>query len=570
MPFRVRHFPARGATRRVKGDRVLGTISPESRWSSVAFPDPMRTPLPLVLLALSLFACERPVATSATTSLDPVLSGLDDDEDHAGTICRNRVAAAKAKPAAPSAPGFDEKRRYILGRALAEPVVFIRTPPPPAVEKDAPESFVDAVRVIARHRRQPAELRDRVLRGGYLYTESPMAAYGLVKELRLDLLFDDEEIFLLRGETVHALKREKHKRGHHYVHADGPQKGREAKIILFDRVASSRDGVTKDVLHRDLRHLRNREGFDRIKLDHLTDDAILAQLRFGEDWVPALLKSEGPHLEIDCLPVERAQREAVATFVKQTTPRRRAMLNLQAVVDDMAHERLPFDRPWGAKDHLSDGQLRPRWEYAFRKGHIGFLHEGDAYAVFDDEGRPKPPQMCVSFILDSFERAAGTWYTNKEASPRARTHGRLDFNEHDIKNRAGVMAFEQFAKDTPALFTHQNFPERIVFRRRNDFFDNLVALADWFQPGDIVAIQGPKRDGYIHQHAILIEDVDPLTGMPHALADQMKAPRHRTWEMIMAEAPLRALIYHVKPKTEVWAALDPEAETRTAKVAKSD
>jgi len=78
----------------------------------------------------------------------------------------------------------------------------------------------------------------------------------------------------------------------------------------------------------------------------------------------------------------------------------------------------------------------------------------------------------------------------------------------------------------------------------------------------VVAIQGKKADGLIHQHAILIEDTDPLTGFPDALADQMKRPRRRTWEGIMAEAPLRSLLFHVRPKERVLSSLVPRAPGR--------
>ena len=67
----------------------------------------------------------------------------------------------------------------------------------------------------------------------------------------------------------------------------------------------------------------------------------------------------------------------------------------------------------------------------------------------------------------------------------------------------------------------------------------------------MVAIQGKKADGLIHQHAIWVEDIDPLPGFPDALADQMKRPRRRTWEGIMAEAPLRSLLFHVRPRENV-------------------
>jgi hypothetical protein len=72
-----------------------------------------------------------------------------------------------------------------------------------------------------------------------------------------------------------------------------------------------------------------------------------------------------------------------------------------------------------------------------------------------------------------------------------------------------------------------------------------------------VAIHGKKADGKIHQHAILVEWSDPLSGFPYGLADQMKRPRRRTWEGIMAEAPLRSLYYRVRPQPAVFERVDP-------------
>ena len=56
---------------------------------------------------------------------------------------------------------------------------------------------------------------------------------------------------------------------------------------------------------------------------------------------------------------------------------------------------------------------------------------------------------------------------------------------------------------------------------------------------------------------ILVERTDPITGFAYGLADQMRRPRRRTWEGIMAEAPLRSLYYRVRPRDEVFAKIDP-------------
>jgi hypothetical protein len=187
-----------------------------------------------------------------------------------------------------------------------------------------------------------------------------------------------------------------------------------------------------------------------------------------------------------------------------------------------------------------------------------FSYDGDSYLVFDSKGRAWPPQVCVDFVLDTFERTSGTWFRNRE-SPRERVAGRLDFYGFGIKNRRGVIALMDFAAEHPELFELRVFEgeERIRFLHRKEFFGYLVERADLFRPGDVAAIQGRKRDGLIHQHAILVEDTDPVSGFPYALADQMKRPRRRTWEGIMAEAPMRSLLYRARLKEDVFRTMDP-------------
>src|SRR4029079_19772670 len=99
--------------------------------------------------------------------------------------------------------------------------------------------------------------------------------------------------------------------------------------------------------------------------------------------------------------------------------------------------------------------------------------------------------------------------------------------------------------------------ERIPFGERSRFFAELRDYADEIRPGDVISIQGEKRDKHIHQHAIFVERADPVTVFPFGLADQMKRPRRRTWEGIMAEAPKRSLFYRARPRDEVFAKIDP-------------
>jgi len=144
--------------------------------------------------------------------------------------------------------------------------------------------------------------------------------------------------------------------------------------------------------------------------------------------------------------------------------------------------------------------------------------------VFDETGRPLPPETCVAMILDAYERASGHWYRSR-GEPAGRTEGGVDFNSLGIRNRAGVISFEEFAESAPALFESYRFSarERVPFGERERFFATIMEHKRGFLPGDVIAIHGPKPDGYVHQHAILVADIDPLTGFPYLLADQMKA-----------------------------------------------
>jgi hypothetical protein len=490
--------------------------------------------------------------------------------DPALTACLARVAAVEALPEEPGAPAFDGRRPEFLGRARGEPMVFLREPRPApdasltpaqlasrrAFERGHPGGRV--VELKRRHKGDPAGLRALLLPEGYAYAPDPLDALAVVSEISLPDLFAEPEIHLQRGADTRRLVRTTNKqREVSYRYVDGPLAGHAADLLFGDRVAVAEADLAVP-LHRDLRRLADVEGFERARLRRRTGEALLADLRFGETWVPAVLDARGAALEIGCLAADPGARASVEDARARNAHRRRALLALHDVVTEELHEALRFDRPEGEKTAEHDGELRPVWMSAYRQGRASFEYQGTTYPVYDGDGRPWPPEVCVDFVLDSFERTAGTWFSARGAAP-ARMRGRLDFDDTGIPNRHGVMAFGRFAEARPDLFDSRRFtgPERIPFGERSRFFAFLADHADDVRPGDVVAIHGMKRDGKIHQHAILVEWADPITGFPHGLADQMKKPRRRTWEGIMAEAPLRSLYYRVRPLDAVFEKLDP-------------
>lgn len=503
---------------------------------------------------------------AAASAPAPRAAGTADDP---GLACRARVAEITAGPSAPGAPAFEAARIELLGRARGEPLWLTREPAATpddqlteaarasrrTFERTRPGYRVSLLK--SRHKGDPATLRALLLREGYAFTTDPIDAFDMVSSVRLADLFSEPEIWLQRGSETRRLARETRKSEVTYRYVDGPLAGRAADVLFGDRVAERADALA-DPVHRDLRSLADELGFDRGKILHQTERAMVAELRFGERWVQAVIEAEGAALRLGCLAADAPAREAVEAWRAADAPRRRAMARMREVVGEQLHESLRFDRPHGEETADRDGELRPYWLSAYLSGRSSFQVDEMSYAVFDGEGRPTPPQVCMDFVFDTFERASGTWYRPR-GQALGRQVGQLDFNETGIVNRRAVLAFGEFAEKKPEIFETRRFrdEERIPFQKRQAFFTFLVDHADEVRAGDVVAIHGLKRDNRVHQHAILVERADPLTGFPYGLADQMKRPRRRTWEGIMAEAPARSLLYRVRPLPSVFARLDP-------------
>jgi hypothetical protein len=442
-------------------------------------------------------------------------------------------------------------RAQLLGRTKNVPVVFLSRP---EAASDSPAAaalrqllevspgYASFDTVVGKVRKTPELARAVFLREGYLYTESPELA-ALYGSLTLSLLFRDPEISIVRGaEELRARRLD----DGDYEYVTGQEQGRRAKLLLFDRIFAV--GATlPPARHVDLRAAAQQLGFDELQLRHVTGDQLLADALYGSVKVPTLFSLKEAQVSLAC-EAPGARREDVAAYRAQAQRAQEAQAKLLSVVKEQVDEALPFDEP-KTEDGQQDGKLRPEWRNAYFNGSSSFEFNGDRYSVFDGVGRPRPPQVCIDFVLDTFERAGGSWWQPRSL-PRQRVVGRLAFDDPALENRRSVESFLDFARGHTEAFDVYDVPseQRVPLRNREQFFSTLYQARAHFRRGDIVAILGPRDDEKLHYHSFLIVASDPLSGMPTELAANAGRPRIRSWEGEMQNAPRRSILARVRPR----------------------
>jgi hypothetical protein len=455
------------------------------------------------------------------------------------------------------------ERAALLAQVKAVPVVFVtrprhRTEDPVAREwrRELEQSELPG-RVLARllhaFRRHPAFLREVLLSESYLYASKPALGVTLAEAVTPGLLFREPRIVIERGaERLHADRDEQGS----YSFADGPDAGKPARLLLFDRVYADGD-EPGDPLHLDLAPLRRQRGFDSLSVDWVTDAGMVGTAHWGERGVPVLLARRGAQVALEC-----AEAGTPSELVRD-----RLRLSRSCQLDELARtvglavdEALPFDEP-RTEFGQEDGKLRQRWREAYRQraGHYEF--NGDKYAVFDSQGRPLVPEVCIDFIVDTFERAGGTWYASRTRAPE-RLLGRIDFDTAGMENRRNVEEFLALAERRPDWFELRMAPpeERVPLERRDRFFATLFQHRAEYQRGDIVVILGERADEKLHYHSFFVFDTDPVTGMPTLVAGNSGRPRVRAWAAEMASAPKRSVFARVRPGWALLRQISPSCE----------
>ena len=498
---------------------------------------------------------KQPVSVDPPAMREPKVFNAPQDQ-----ACLRRRAELLQKPALPGTPELEAARAEITARARSAPVLFVERPQPapmpPEVAALRARLFQLAAPWRAFHqayvayRRDPRVLRQIVLTDGYLYAERPELAALLGNSVLLTHLFNDKELTVTRGANVmHAVKQRLD-----YVWKDGSDAGRVARLWLFDRVGAS--GVPEGpALHISLDQLRKQAGADRIEVVRLTSEGVVAQLIYAEARVPAVLRVTHGRLELECEAIDPQQLHSVNVAKTLAARKQRVMEKLRQSIDEQVSEALPFDEP-KSEEGQQDGKLRLKWRDAYLQGRSSFTFNGDEYSVFGAHGRPRIPQVCVNFVVDTWERMAGTHWLNRNEG-RKRQVGRIDFNSLEIENRRSVDRLIEFARNRPDWFDVIEFSdaERIPFYDRKRFFQHLFQMHRDFQPGDVVAILGLRDDERMHYHSFIVVTDDPLTGMPTAVAANAGRPRIRNWEAEMQNAPRRSIIARIRPRLEWLEAL---------------
>ena len=515
----------------------------------------------VLLAALLFFGCDRkhdPQPSEPAPARDeaPVETTSRGEnaaiDDHEALLCKERFAKIGA------APAREEDRRLraeTLARARGEPVVFLSEPtspkPPSPLSQqwrrrlEAGTGLWDAFdRLIDRFAKEPSILREVILTDGYLYARSPELASLFANHLTMGLLFREPVLELTRGAETRRLIRSE-TGGYEYL--DGPERGKPAKLLLFDRVSVEGEKLGPS-RHVDLRAVTARFAADEIVVTGSSDSELAVELVYGNERVQAVLARKGDGVELGCEALFDRQRDEVEARRELHKREQRVQAALAEVIRQQVDEGLPFDEP-KTEDGQQDGKLRPEWRWAYLHGRTRYEFNGDSYWVFDRNGRPHVPQVCIDFITDTFERASGTWWRERGA-PRERTLGDLDFDDFSLENKRSVEKFIEFASSRSDAFEVHSIPpeERVALRNRSRFFGNLYEKRASYRVGDVVVIYGLRDDEKLHYHSFFVYESDPVTGMPTLVASNAGRPRIRTWENEMQNAPRRSVVARIRPR----------------------
>ena len=471
--------------------------------------------------------------------------------------CDARIASVRAEPGLPGTPKLDQQRAQIVARSKGEPVVFVEPPQWPKATRPEIEGYRRTLTnsrfpwdtvdyFIKQMAHAPQIARQVLLRDGYLYAETGDLSWSLWQKVELKHLFNEPKLIIERGaEEIQIAKSDAG-----YVYASGVDSGKPARVLLFDRVRVSGEAKQR-VLHRDVRSMAHLLAFDSMSVLHRTETHLLTEVRYDDVPVTVLFQSDGARLTPVCESVEAANTPKLQAARAQAHVRARVLTVMRNVILEQVREQLPFDEPkseWGQQD----GHLKRRWKSAYLAGEDSYVFNYDRYPVFLSDGSPAPPQVCIDFITETFERSSGTWW-QAQGKPRTQTAGAVSFDDMMESDRRQVPSFVAFAQKQTELFDVYNVPtsRRLPYLFKQRFYKFLHDKRARMQPGDIVVIRGlAPWDHYAHPHyhTFFVYERDPVTAVPILLAGNAGKPRIQSWEAVMSRTPHRKIEHVVHPR----------------------
>jgi hypothetical protein len=458
---------------------------------------------------------------------------------------------ASVAPAPRAASAYMDALPAVIIETKITPVLYLATPRPsenPSARAArealvASRAPVPALRALERELAgNKSALREILLSQGYLYADAPGLARALSSELEIRDLFDDPVVFLQRGGRVVRLSRGD--RG--YVDEGGAR----AELLLNDRIAADEASLGRP-LHLGLEDVRLATGAQRVVPRTIGDGGAVVELVMPDGFAArALVTLEGQHTTVACVAADPAvlarERQKAGRFWKRHG-------EVVAAAEHMVEERPAFDEPRDeAEDVQEDGELRQEWANAYHAGKRKFLYREVEYAVFDRRGRAAPPEVCIDFFFDVWERASGNWFRPRGSRP-GRTAGYLDFSHLEGLVRRHIPSVLEYAERPGSPLLRYDIPalDQRPLRDREGLARALARHAGQIREGDALIIHGLREeDEEEHYHAVLVLAADPLTGLPMVVADNAGRPRIRSLVSAMASAPRRAVEHRIRLLTE--------------------
>jgi hypothetical protein len=506
---------------------LLSPVSGCDRWA-----DPPPVPRPLVV--------EKPKPVSVRTEeveTPPRETPTCEDQIRERGFTLSNEQAVESAPALP----------FIVLRAKTLPVFYFAEPK--RTDDKRAKRFSDELADVSGIRKKIRSVRDRYktdkaflrevfLSQGYFYEDRVDVAPAVIKEITLPDLFDEPLLYRLRDGEIETLARCESE----YCDPNGIR----AALLLNDRVAAQKEALLP-LLHVDVSEVRRLTFAQRARAKALENPFAIVELVFPDrDVRPALLEVKGAATEVICIGGNPATLEAsldrAEAFWKQHE-------RLVEAAERFLSERIMFDEPKDeAEDVQEDGDLRLEWTRAYGRRKKSFTFREVEYPVFDRRGNPTPPQVCVDFIFDAWERAHGTWYQKRKTTP-GRTEGTIDFSLLPELSRRHIASVLEYAELEETPLERYDIPRRqwIPYEKRLRFPKNLARHTDAIREGDALVIHGLREeDMEEHFHTVLVLETDPITGIPTLVADNQGRPRIWSLARAMQTAPKRSIKYRLR------------------------